>query len=89
MSAVFLLDYVYVLPQVAKLSKTLQTEKFDVIVVSSLAKATSHTTDDALTPAANWVLALQDMEVSLEETISVRITVDDIKSFQGMSEFPF
>jgi len=35
-SAMFLLDYV--LPQVAKLSKTLQTEKLDVTVISSLVK---------------------------------------------------
>jgi len=46
-------------------------------------EATLHSIDDTLTPAANWVLALRDMEKSLEETISVKITVDDIKSFQG------
>jgi len=57
-----LLDYV--LPQVAKLSKTLQTEKLDVTVISSLVEATLYSIDDALTPAANWVLALQDMEKS-------------------------
>jgi len=45
-------------------------------------KATLHSIDDALTPAANWVLALPDMEKSLEETMSVKITVDNIKSFQ-------
>jgi len=61
-----------VLPQVAKLSKTQQTEKLDVTVISSLVEATLHSIDDALTPAANWVLALQDMEKSLEETISSR-----------------
>jgi len=49
----FLLDYV--LPQVEKLSKTLQTEKLDVTVISSLVEATLHSIDDALT---NWVLAL-------------------------------
>jgi len=51
----FLLDYV--LRQVAKLSKTLQTEKLDL--TSSLVEATQHTIDDALNPAANWVLALR------------------------------
>jgi len=63
----FLQDYV--LPQVAKLSKTLQTEKLDVAVISSLVEATLYSTDDALTPATNWVLALRDKEKSLEETI--------------------
>ena len=72
----FLLDYV--LPQVAKLSKILQTEKLDVTVISSLVEAALHSVDDALTLAANWVLALREMEKSLEETISVKITVDDI-----------
>ena len=61
-SAMFLLDYV--LPQVAKLSRTLQTEKLDITIISSLVEATLHTIDDALTPAANWVLALRDMEES-------------------------
>jgi len=65
-SAMILLDYV--LPQVAKLSKTLQTEKLNLTVISSLVKATLHSIDDALTPAANWVLPLRD----LEETISVK-----------------
>jgi len=78
-----LLDYV---PQAAKVSKTLQIEKLDVIVISSLDEATLHSIDDALTPAANWVLALQDMEKILEETISVKITVDDI---QVNFEIPF
>jgi len=49
-SAMFLLDYV--LSQVAKLSKTLQTEKLDVTVISSLVEATLHSIDDVLTPEA-------------------------------------
>ena len=52
----FLLDYV--LPQVEKLSKTLQIEKLGITIISLLVEATLHTIDDALTPAANWVLAL-------------------------------
>jgi len=59
----------YVLPQVKKLSKT------------SLVETTLYSIDDGLTPATKWVLALQDMEKSLEETILVKITLDDIKSF--------
>jgi len=44
----FLLEYV--LPQVAKLSKTLQTEKLDATVVFSLVEAAVHSIDDAMTP---------------------------------------
>ena len=57
LSAVYLLDYV--LPQVAKLSKTLQSEKLDLTFISSLVEATLNSLDDALSPAANWVLELQ------------------------------
>ena len=50
-SAGFLLDYV--LPQIAKLSKTLQSEKLDLTIKSSLVEATLYSLDDALSPAAN------------------------------------
>ena len=83
----FLLDYV--LSLVAKLSKTLQIEKLDVTIISSLVEATLRTIDDALTPAANWVLALRDIEESLEKTISIKITMDNIKSFQDNVGIPF
>jgi len=86
-SAMFLLDYV--LPQVVKLSKTLQTENLGVTVISSLVEAPLHSIDDALSPTTNWVMALQDREKSSEETILVKITVDDIKSFQDNVGIPF
>jgi len=41
------------------------------------------------TPAANWMLALQDKEKDLEKTISIKITVDNIKSFQDNVGIPF
>ena len=47
------------------------------------------TLDDALTPAANWVLALRDIENTLEESTSIKITMDDIKSFQDNVGIPF
>ena len=80
-SAVYLLDYV--LPQVAKLSKTLQSEKLDLTVISSLVEATLYSLDDALSPAANWVLELQDMKESLEEAMGVNTTTSDIQTFQN------
>ena len=51
---IFLLDYV--LPQVAKLSRALQTENIDLSMISSLLDATLHSIDDALLSSSNWVL---------------------------------
>ena len=53
-AAISLLDYT--LPEVAKLSKTLQTEHLDLSIIPSLVDATLHTLSDAVLPAANWVL---------------------------------
>ena len=50
----------YVVPQMAKLSRTLQTEHFDLSVVSSLLNATLHTLDDSVLLSANWLLELLD-----------------------------
>ena len=86
-STVYLLDYV--LPQVAKLSKILQSEKLDLTVISSLVEATLYSLDDALSPAANWVLGLQDMKESLEEAMGVNITTSDIQTFQNSVENRF
>ena len=71
----------YVLPKVGKLSKTLQSEKLDLTVISSLMEATLYSLDDALSPATNWVLELQDMKKSLEEAMGVNITTSDIQTF--------
>ena len=49
--AMYLLDFI--LPQVAKLSKCLQTEKLNFTAISSLVDSTLLTLDDALLPAAN------------------------------------
>ena len=48
--AIYLLDFV---PQVSKLSKSFQTEKLDLSVISGIVDATLHTLDDAVLPAAN------------------------------------
>ena len=57
-AAIYML--VYALPQVAKLSRILQTEHLDLSVISSLVDATLHTLDDTVLPSANWVLELLD-----------------------------
>ena len=55
-AAIYLLDYT--LPLVAKLSKSLQTKQLDLSMISSLIDAVLHALDDAITPAACWVLEL-------------------------------
>ena len=46
-------------------------------------EATLYSLDDALSPAANWLLELQDMKESLEEAMGVNITTSDIQTFQN------
>ena len=50
---------------------------------------TLHTIDDALNPAASWMLTLQDIEDNLEEATSITITMEDIKSFTDNVGKPF
>ena len=80
MSAIFLLDFL--LPLVIKLSKCLQTEKLDLSIISSLVHATLHTIDEALLPAANWVVELMDAREEIERTTGVKVTSANIASFQ-------
>lgn len=79
--AIHMLDYI--LPQVAKLSKTLQTEKLDLTIISALVDATLLSVDDALEPAANWVLNFLDLQGDLQEATNTLINTADIASFQG------
>ena len=50
-AAIYLLDYI--LPQVAKLSRGLQTKHLDLSLISSLVDATLNSHDDAILPSAN------------------------------------
>ena len=70
------------LPLVIKLSKCLQTEKLDLSILSSLVHATLHTIDEALLPAANWVLELMDARKEIERATGVKVTLTNIASFQ-------
>ena len=76
----YLLDFV--LPQVAKLSKCLQTEKLDLTTISGLVDSTLLTLYDALLPAANWVLELLDARDELQATTKIKINSESITSFQ-------
>ena len=78
----------YVLPQLAKLRKALQTGKLDLSVVSSVVEATIQSIDDAVLPAANWVLELLEDCDDLQTATEVMLTQQDITSFQDVGK-PF
>ena len=88
-TAIYLLDFI--LPQMARLSKTLQIEKLDLTIVSSLVDATLHTLDDSMLDAANWVLELLDhwQMDDLMEATGIKITMDNISNFQERVGKPF
>ena len=71
-AVVYMLDYV--LPQFAKLSGTLQTERLESMI-SSLVNATLHTLDDSILPSAIWVLELLDDCKQLEETAGIIVSL--------------
>ena len=70
--AIYLLDYI--LPEISKLSKSLQTEKLDLSIISSLVDATLHTLDDVLQPEAKWVLDLQEVKEEMDITVGINFT---------------
>ena len=82
-----LLDYI--LPQVAKLSRALQTKHLDLSLISSQVDATLNSLDDAILPSANWVLQLQDVREELKAATGIEITYLDICSFQEKVGKPF
>ncbi len=86
-AGIFLLDYT--LPQLGKLSRTLQTESLDLTMISTLVEATLIGLDEATLPSANWVLELMDEKSSLELVTGIAISSDDIQSFQEKVAKPF
>ena len=85
--AIYLLDYI--LPEVFKLSKSLQTEKLDLSIISSLVDATLDTLEDVLQPAAKWVLDLQEVKEEMAITVGINFNSDDVASFQSRVTEPF
>ena len=73
--AIYLLDYI--LPEVSKLSMSLQTEKLDLFIISSLvAQVTLHTLEDVLQPAAKWVLDLQEVKEEMTNAVGINFNSD-------------
>ena len=85
--AIYLLDYI--LPEVCKLSKSLQTEKLDLSITSSLVDATLHTLEDVLQTAAKWLLDLQEVKEEMDITVGINFNSDDVASFQSRVTEPF
>ncbi len=71
------------------MSKSLQSEEFDLTLVSSLVVATVHTMDDVLHPAANWVLDLQEVKEEMNNEAGINFNIGDVQSFQSHVTEPF
>ena len=87
MAAIDLLDYT--LPLVAKLSKSLHTKQLDLSMISSLVDAVLHALEDAITPAAYWVLELLDSKDDFQQTTGEIFSADKIHTFQETVGTPF
>ena len=83
----YLLDYI--LPQVVKLSRALQTKHLDLSIISSLVDATLNSLDDVILSSANWVLQLQDAREELKAATGIEVTHLDIYSIQERVGKPF
>ena len=79
-AAIYVLDYV--LLQVGKLSRMLQTQSLYQSVIPSLVDASLSSLDYAVFPSANWVLELIDNHGHLQEATRSSVTVADITLFQ-------
>ena len=87
-AAMYMLNYI--LPQVAKLSKTLQTEHLNLLLIPNLFDSTLCALDNTVLPNANWVLDLLDEAKNLEKTAGIEISLEDITTtFQKNVVEPF
>ena len=71
------------------MSKSLQTEKLDLSIISSVVDATLHILEDVLQPAAKWVLDLQEVKEEMDITVGINFNSDDVASFQSQVTEPF
>ena len=70
------------LPQVAKLSTTFQIQQLDLSRISPFVDGILVSLDDAITPAANWVLKLLNSKDDLQQATGETISADKIRTFQ-------
>ena len=74
--AIYLLDYI--LPQVSKLSETLQKRTWTCPSSQAFVNATLHTLEDVFLPAANWVLNLLDVKEEMGTTVGINFNSENI-----------
>ena len=87
-AAIYLLDYT--LPLVAKLSKSLYTKQLDLSMISYLVDAVLHALDDdAISPAAYWILELLDSKDDLQQVTGEIVSADKSHTFQESVGTPF
>ena len=86
-ASIYLLDYV--LPITAKLSKTLQSKQLDLSMISALVDASITSIDDAITPAANWILELLDNKDDIQQTTGKTFDTSKLLRFQETVATPF
>ena len=86
-STIYRLDYT--LSLVAKLSKSLQTKQLDLSTIFSLVDAFLHALDDAITPAAYWVLEVLDSKDDLQQVTGEIASADKNRTFQETVGTPF
>ena len=65
------------------MSKSLQTEKLTLSIISCLVDATQLTLEDVLQPAAKWVLDLQEVKEEMDITVGINFNSDNVASFQS------
>ena len=70
----------------AKLGKSLQTKQLDLSMISCLVDVVLHVLDEAITPAAYWVLDSKD---DLRKMTGEIVSADKIHTFQETVEIPF
>lgn len=67
---------------------TFQTKNLDLSVIACMVDTTLHTLNDAIQPAANWVLKLLDKPNSFKE-LGIILTSEDIADFLDRTVKPF
>ena len=71
------------------MSRSLQAEKIDFTALGHFVDTTLSRLDDAVLPAANWVLELLDVKDDLQAATGTSISMLDITSFMDRVAKPF
>ena len=84
---VYLLEYI--LPNLAKLSRAIQSNHLDHTLNSSLVEASFNKLDNPILSSENWVLQLQDTREELKAATGIDLIHLDIRAFQEIDGKPF